>query len=171
MRIDAARPSTTLPKSVLPPAHGQPPAPVAPPAFPPVDDDPFAPLGPATPRTPTTRPDEDDPFAPIAPPPGFGLRGTRPNVNDAVASAKDRMLLPAADGRLPLRQWNDNSGQFRVAARLILILDGNVRLLKETGRTTTVPMERLSNADRAYVAEIVARYGNDLAKLGQFAAK
>ena len=54
---------------------------------------------------------------------------------------------------------------FRVQARLVLILDGKVRLLKETGRTTTVPIERLSPDDRAYVDAIITRYGKDLASL------
>jgi hypothetical protein len=38
-----------------------------------------------------------------------------------------------------------------VRGRLIAILDDKVRILKETGRTTTVPMTRLSTADRQYV--------------------
>ena len=80
-------------------------------------------------------------------------------------------LLPAGDGRLPLRQWTDASGQFRTTARLVLILDGKVRLLKATGRTTTVSFERLAAADQAYVTEIIARYGQDLAKLDQLAAR
>ena len=42
-----------------------------------------------------------------------------------------------------------------------------MRLLKETGRTTTVATERLSPADREYVADVVARYGNDLSALDQ----
>lgn len=75
------------------------------------------------------------------------------------------MYAPGADGHLPIRQWTDNSGQFRVQARLVLILDGKVRLLKETGRTTTVLLERLSTDDRAYVDEIIDRYGKDLARL------
>jgi hypothetical protein len=171
MRVDAARPGTNLPKSPATPANTQPPAPVSPPAFPPVDDDPFAPLNPGSQRTPTTRPNEDDPFAPIGSQSGLNLRSEGPIARDRVAAASDGQLVPASDGRLPLRQWNDNSGQFRVAARLVLILDGKVRLLKETGRTTTVPMERLSAADRAFVAEVVGLYGNDLTKLDQLAAK
>ena len=76
----------------------------------------------------------------------------------------------ATDGRLPTRQWLDDSGTFKVQARLILILDGKVRLLKETGRTTTVAIERLSAADREYVAAIIERYGKDLTQLDQLAA-
>jgi len=60
---------------------------------------------------------------------------------------------------------------FRVQGRLVLILEGKVRLLKETGRTTTVPMERLSADDRAYVAGVIARYGSDLERLDQLAAR
>jgi hypothetical protein len=74
-------------------------------------------------------------------------------------------LLPDASGRLPIREWTDNSRHFRVKARLISILDGKVRLLKETGRTTTVPLDRLSTDDRAYLDQIMARYGRDLATL------
>ena len=80
-------------------------------------------------------------------------------------------LVPGADGRLPLRDWTDNSGQFRIKAQLVLILDGKVRLLKETGRTTTVPLERLSAGDQAYVAEVIARYGRDLTTLDQLAVR
>jgi hypothetical protein len=69
-----------------------------------------------------------------------------------------------------MRQWVDDSGSFRVEGRLILILDGKVRLLKETGRTTTVPLTRLSNADQRYVEEVISRYGSDLSQQGTLAA-
>lgn len=75
----------------------------------------------------------------------------------------------SAEGQLPVRHWSDNTGTFRVEGRLIAILDGQVRLLKTTGRTTTVPMRRLSDADQKYVAEIIERHGSGLA--GQVAAR
>jgi len=53
----------------------------------------------------------------------------------------------------------------------VLVLDGKVRLLKETGRTTTVVIDRLSKDDRAYVAAAIERYGEDLAKLHQLASR
>jgi hypothetical protein len=133
----------------MPPASLRPrPAPVSPPAFPPVDDDPFAPL-PTTPNRPAAA-------APTALSPHAGLADASPL---------------GSDGRLLVREWTDNSGQFRVQGRLVLILAGKVRLLKETGRSTTVPVERLSEADRAYVTEVVARYGADLEQLDQLAAR
>lgn len=63
--------------------------------------------------------------------------------------------------KLPLRTWKDDTGEFEVQARLLLVLDGKVRLLKETGRTTTVPMDRLSQGDRHYVEQVVAQFGRD----------
>jgi hypothetical protein len=63
-----------------------------------------------------------------------------------------------------MRSWTDDSGLFQVQARLLLILDASrVRLLKTTGRTTTVPLARLSPADREYVEQVIAQYGSDLA--------
>jgi exonuclease VII small subunit len=80
----------------------------------------------------------------------------------AAESTAAEALMPDDHGRLPMRQWSDNSGQFRVTACLSLILDGKVRLLKESGRTTTVPTERLSDLDQQYVVDVVEIYGTGL---------
>ena len=76
---------------------------------------------------------------------------------------------PAAPGKVKdpfetrhvpaMRQWVDNTGNFRVTARLVAILDGQVRLHKENGKTTTVPMRRLSDTDRQYVEQLAAELG------------
>jgi SLA1 Homology Domain 1 (SHD1) protein len=166
----AATTATTTPKSPAKPAVAKPTDAVAPPAFPPVDDDPFAPLPPAAKVPPTTQPNHDDPFAPINPTPALPPRSAPPVVAEPTSKFADPIAI-GADGQLPLRGWSDNSGQFQVKARLILILDGKVRLLKETGRTTTVPNERLSTADRQYIDEVIARYGKDLTTLDQFALR
>jgi hypothetical protein len=68
-----------------------------------------------------------------------------------------------------MRTWTDNTGKFRVTAKLVAILDGQVRLLKDTGKTTTVDTERLSQADQQYVQDMVAQYGP--AVIGQVAAR
>ncbi len=52
-----------------------------------------------------------------------------------------------------LRLWTDNTGKFQIRARLFAVLDGEVRLLKETGRFTTVPFERLSAVDLQFVQQ------------------
>ena len=58
----------------------------------------------------------------------------------------------------PTRLWVDETGTFQIQARLVQVLDGKVRLLKETGKFTTVPMNRLSPADRQYVEDYVAQF-------------
>jgi hypothetical protein len=50
-----------------------------------------------------------------------------------------------------MRLWTDNTGKFQVRARLVQVLDGKVRLEKESGRFTTVPMDRLSRPDLAFL--------------------
>ena len=85
--------------------------------------------------------------------------------------ATDDPFSTSTSGQLPVRQWVDNTGGFRISGRLLLILDGKVRILKETGRTTTVPFERLSDGDREYVEQIISRYGKDLKELDRLAAR
>ena len=146
-------------------------APVTSPAFPKADDDPFAPAAPAAPIAPATSPlpAADDPFAPL--PPAGAPTPSAPLAAEPTTLRVADALVPGTDGRLPVREWRDDSGKFQIKARLILILDGKVRLLKETGRTTTVPVARLSSADQAYVNEIISRYGKDLTGLDKLAAR
>jgi len=63
---------------------------------------------------------------------------------------------------LPMRPWVDDTGHYRVNARLIEIGRDFVRLLKENGATSTVPMNRLSVADRDYVGVQLAKHGHGL---------
>jgi hypothetical protein len=42
-----------------------------------------------------------------------------------------------------------------------VIYGDSVRLLKDTGKTTTVPFRRLSENDRQYVAEVLAKLSKD----------
>jgi hypothetical protein len=56
----------------------------------------------------------------------------------------------------PMRVWTDNTGKYQVRARLIVVGDRHVKLLKETGKTTTVPFSRLSGSDLAFVQHQVS---------------
>lgn len=103
---------------------------------------------------------EEEEAAPAAEPPA-----------EPAAPASDDPFSTSINGQLPVRQWVDNTGDFRISGRLLLILDGKVRILKETGRTTTVPVERLSEGDREYVEQIISRYGDDLTQLDRLAAR
>jgi len=58
-----------------------------------------------------------------------------------------------------IRQWVDDTGNFRITGQLVAVLEGKVRILKSTGKTTTVSMERLSQADREYVTQTLAKIG------------
>ncbi len=55
------------------------------------------------------------------------------------------------------RTWVDNTGGFRTEGRLIKIGDDHVKLLKNNGKTCTVPKSRLSDADSDYVQSIAHR--------------
>jgi SLA1 homology domain 1, SHD1 len=52
-----------------------------------------------------------------------------------------------------MRQWTDNTGLHHVRARLVEVGSDHVRLLKETGKYTTVPFSRLSQGDLAFVRQ------------------
>jgi hypothetical protein len=60
----------------------------------------------------------------------------------------------ANDHRDGMRVWIDNTGKYRVTARLISIGKSSVRLLKDTGKYTTVPFSRLSTTDLALVRSL-----------------
>ena len=82
-----------------------------------------------------------------------------------------KTTLPSADRPLPvqlgalapMRTWSDNTGKYKINGRLFSIMDGNVKLLKENGRFTTVPIRRLSEDDLRYVHEQAAAAGRVLA--------
>jgi hypothetical protein len=94
-------------------------------------------FGPATtPTTPATPPAEQP--------------STTPPADDLFRSAD----VLREDGGLASemnRDWVDNTGRYSTRARLVTFLDGHVRLLKENGRTTTVPLARLSENDLEFV--------------------
>jgi len=53
----------------------------------------------------------------------------------------------------PGRTWTDASGKFRIEADLAGVANGQVSLAMPDGRKLTVPLEKLSDADRQYVAQ------------------
>jgi len=50
-----------------------------------------------------------------------------------------------------MRKWVDNTGNFSCQGRLIRLVDSQVQLLKDNGRTTTVSLSRLSAHDLRFV--------------------
>lgn len=70
-----------------------------------------------------------------------------------------------------LRRWRDNTGAYEVEARLTIIFPDRVRLTKTTGRTTTVAMQRLSQADQAYVRWVAGQLVPGVGAAGQVEAQ
>ncbi len=65
---------------------------------------------------------------------------------------------PAKDIFKSTRTWHDNTGLFQIDAKLVVIFSDSVRLLKENGKFCTLPIRRLSDADKQfvdYVAQLV----------------
>ncbi len=60
------------------------------------------------------------------------------------------IMTPAASAR----KWTSNDGQHTVEAELVDLTDGKVRLKKPEGAIVTVPLERLSESDRKFLATL-----------------
>jgi hypothetical protein len=71
--------------------------------------------------------------------------------DDLFGEAKAVLGMPGGLASSENRRWVDNTGNFSCEGRMLQMLDGNVRILKATGRTTTVPLARLSNDDLQFV--------------------
>jgi hypothetical protein len=61
-------------------------------------------------------------------------------------------LENTAGGGSKMRTWTDTSGQFRIQAMLLGHRDGKVYLRKADGKELAVSLDKLSKADRQYVA-------------------
>ena len=61
-------------------------------------------------------------------------------------------LLAAPAVNAQTRQWTDVSGEFSLRAKLISVENGAVKLQKPDGRTLTVPLNKLSQADRDFLS-------------------
>jgi hypothetical protein len=69
----------------------------------------------------------------------------------------------------PSREWRDDTGRHGTEGRLVEVHADRVRILKATGRYTTVPMTRLSRADRDHVARVALALGRPAARPGETA--
>ena len=57
---------------------------------------------------------------------------------------------------LAARTWTDRTGKYRIEAEFVDAKDGKVRLRKTDGKVITLPLEKLSSADRQYVKRRMA---------------
>ena len=77
--------------------------------------------------------------------------GTPAPESDELGNLDAVLQEPGGLASNELRSWNDNTGRYSCRGRMIEMLDGKVRLLKETGRTATVAIHRLSDRDLEFV--------------------
>lgn len=79
---------------------------------------------------------------------------------DAPASGEpaEDQADPFSDAsREPLRRWVDVTGSYATVGMLVDVRSDAVEIRKSNGRTVVVPLERLSEHDRAYAADAGAR--------------
>lgn len=105
-----------------------------------------------------------DSMVPVAPPatPNPPATGTPP---PASGSKKPVPAKPATKPATPqttggtepeLRTWASDTGKFTIEARFGGIEDGKVKLLKPDGSTVSVPLEKLSEADRELATQLAS---------------
>ena len=63
--------------------------------------------------------------------------------------AGDAEIAEISDKRI----WNDATGAFSLEAEFVKVEDGNVTLKKTDGKTITIPLDKLSQEDRDFVAK------------------
>jgi hypothetical protein len=120
--------------------------------------------------TPQAAPAAAAPAAAPAADPLEDLFGTPPAApTPAAAPAADDDPFKAVNDELPMRLWTDDTGKYQVTGRLVEIQDGKVRLFKDNGKFSTVPMNRMSDADQEYVAQLAAQFGHGV--IGQIAGR
>jgi hypothetical protein len=73
---------------------------------------------------------------------------------------------PATAPSPEYRTWRDATGQFQVEARFVARGEGGVTLKKRDEKEVVVPLERLSQADQDYVAEIALTASSPSATIG-----
>jgi hypothetical protein len=71
--------------------------------------------------------------------------------DDIFGQTRDVLSEPGGLASQEMRLWVDNTGNYSCRGRLISLLDKQVRLLKDNGRTATVPLHRLSPSDLEFV--------------------
>jgi hypothetical protein len=80
-----------------------------------------------------------------------------PALNNPFAEPAPERLSTTRPAREPadaMRLWTDITGKHQVRGQMkkILVAEQKVRILKDTGKYTTVPFAKLSEADRTFIA-------------------
>ncbi len=78
----------------------------------------------------------------------------------AMAVAGFCWLLFSSAAAEEIRAWTDITGKYKIKAKFVGLSEGKVTLEREDGTELTIPLEKLSEADRKVVAEIQANDQN-----------
>ncbi|MEX2092704.1 MAG: SHD1 domain-containing protein, partial [Pirellulales bacterium] len=127
---------------------------------------------------PSSEPSDNDLFGPPAEEEKPTEEATPPadekkaDENDDLFGNTEAILeMPGGLASHSLRHWVDNTGSFSCEGRLIRVLDGKVQLRKASGRTTTVPLARLSQTDFEFVnRQASAQQAETIGKTAQVSA-
>jgi hypothetical protein len=108
---------------------------------------------PAPPETDTPPAETESPDTPPAEPkpptPAVSESSSSTALPETPASPEPPTTPEPAEGSL--REWTDSTGAFRIKAKFLSYSSGAVKLEKEDGNVITVPLERLSAEDQAFV--------------------
>lgn len=83
-------------------------------------------------------------------------------MNRVLPAALMLLLLLSIPGVPLAREWTDSTGGFRVEAEFVEVKEENVQLRRADGTVISVPIARLSEADRRYLASLEQHPRSDL---------
>ena len=83
------------------------------------------------------------------------VKSARPAVKPVTAATRSTPK-PAGDTEPELRMWTNDTGKFKVEARFGGLEEGKVTLIKTDGSTISIPLEKLSEADRELATEVAS---------------
>ncbi len=76
------------------------------------------------------------------------------------AFPKNQVIYAFEAGALaPARNWSDASGQFKVLAAVLSVVDGKVKLRKSDNLVLDVPLDKLCAADQSFLKRLIKDAG------------
>ncbi len=81
----------------------------------------------------------------------------RPHGQDGttLAPQKQPVVGTESESKPPSRTWSDSTGKYTTEAQFVEFKDGKVQLRKRDGTVVFLPVERLSQADKDYVNDLI----------------
>ena len=77
----------------------------------------------------------------------------RSSAGESIASSSNSSS--AVEIKSEMRTWTDKSGRFRLEATFVSEENGSIKLLRKDGKPATVPLDKLSDADQAFIRQML----------------